>query len=395
MSLNPYNPQCTLDQCLNQVVGNVDFNPAAQFSACTSLFGAPAIVTLTDLPDVILSTSTATVPYTDIIISTSTAYSTVHETSTSYVQVPQTVTEFTATRVSTETVQATAPAVTFLRKRDGKLKKRGGCKPKSSSSSSVATSSSEEPATTTSSEEPLTTTSTEEPSTTSSAPNCIDLEQYSSACSCIGAVGDATQTATVTDAAPTSLITETVTSTAPASTSTSVITVIVTETQTQLATTTATTTLRTIKDTVETATSTIPGGIAPTITALFRTSPLNRLVTVVNQYVQYDYGNTGSGARLQVVSSSGRVSLANKPSDTLWVRTPTVNYGVLWFQPPSGATGTDQEVTCMPDNQGVLSCATANGVFNTVFSCGAYMYLGRPTWVQSGCTKVSFTLKTA
>ncbi|KAM7191772.1 hypothetical protein V8F33_008739 [Rhypophila sp. PSN 637] len=395
MSLNIYNPQCTLDQCLNQVIGNVDFNPAAQVSACVSLFGAPATVTLTDIPDLVLSTSTVTVPYTNIIISTSTAYSTIQETTISHVQVPQTVTEFTATRVATETVQATAPAVTFLKKR-----KRGACKPKSSSLlSSVTTSSWEEPTTTVTlpfQEEPLTTTtSADEPATTTSAPNCINLEQYSSACSCIGAVSDATQTATLTNAGPTSFVIETVTSTAPASTSTSIITVLVTETQTQLATTTATTTLQTIHDTVETATTTLPGVIAPTVTAYFRTNPLNRLITTADQYVQYDYGNTGIGAKMQVISSSGRVSLVDKPNDTLWVRTPTANYGALWFQQTTGASSTDQPVTCKPDNAGTLSCATENGQFNTIFSCGAYMYLGRPTWVQSGCTKVVFTLKTA
>ncbi|KAM7212827.1 hypothetical protein V8F06_011773, partial [Rhypophila decipiens] len=378
MSLNMYNPQCTLDQCLNQVIGNFDFNPAAQVSACVSLFGAPVTVTLTDIPDLVLSTFTLTVPYTDIIISTSTAYSTVQETTTSHVQVPQTVTEFTATRVATETVQATAPAVTFLKKR-----KRGACKPKSSSLlSSVTTTSREEPTTT-------------EPATTTSAPNCINLEQYSSACRCIGAVSDATQTATLTDAAPTSFVIETVTTTAPAFTSTSVITVLVTEIQTQLATTTATTTLQTIQDTVETATTTLPGVIAPTVTAYFRTSPLNRLITTSGQYVQYDYGNTGVGAKIQVISSSGRVSLVDKPNDTLWVRTPAASYGVLWFQQTPGATGTDLPVTCKPDNAGTLSCATENGQFNTIFSCGAYMYLGKPTWVQAGCTKVVFTLKTA
>ncbi|KAK4457566.1 hypothetical protein QBC42DRAFT_236080 [Cladorrhinum samala] len=389
MSLNAYNPQCTLDQCLNQVVGNVDLNPAAQVSACVSLFGTPATVTLTNIPDVVFSTSTVTVPYTDIIISTSTAYSTVLEEATSYTEVPQTVTEFTATRVSTEIVEATPPAVTFLRKRHAKVKKRGGCKPRSKPS----TTSTEEPSTT-STEEPST-TSTEEPSTTSSASNCIDLEQYSSACSCIGAASDATQIVTLTDAAPTSLITETVASTGPASISTSVITVIVTETQTQLATATATTTLQTIKDSVETATSTVPATIAPTVTAIIRTNPLNRLVTVAGQYVQYDYGNTGVGAKFQVVASSGRVSLIDMPSYTLWLRTPTVNYGVLWVQPAESAGATDRAVTCVPDSQGNLSCATADGVYNNIFSCGAYMYLGKPTWVQGGCTKVIFTLTTA
>ncbi|KAK4458977.1 hypothetical protein QBC42DRAFT_290003 [Cladorrhinum samala] len=378
MSLNAYNPQCTLDQCLNQVIGSIYLNPAAQVSACVSQFGSPATVTLTNIPDVVFSTSTVTVPYTDIIISTSTAYSTVLEAATSYLEVPETVTEFTATRVSTETIVATQPAVTFYRKRDAKIKKRGGCKPRGSSTAS--------------SEEPLTTSESaiEEPSTTSSAPNCVNLEQYSSACSCIGAVSDATQVVTLSDAVPTSFITETFTSTAPASISTSVVTVIVTETQTQLATTTATKTLETVLDSVETATSTIPGGVvlAPTVTAFLRANPENRLLALDSGWVRFSTGNAG---KVQLVVASGRIASADSPNDTLVARrfSATAPYGNMVFTSVRGTF--DTPATCVPDKNGILSCATADGVFNTVYSCGTFVYLA-PAGGLSGCTEMSLTL---
>ncbi|KAK4459677.1 hypothetical protein QBC42DRAFT_231137 [Cladorrhinum samala] len=373
-------PQCTLDQCLSQVVGSADLNPAAQFSACVSLFGAPATVTLTNAADVIFSTSTVTVPYTDIIISTSTAFSTVTEAATSYVDVPQTVTEYTATRISTEIIQATQPAVTLLRKRSAQLKNRSGCKPRSSSSTLPP----QEPSI----------TSTEEPSATLPAANCIDLAQYSSACSCIGAISDATQIATFSDAAPTSFITETFTSTAAASTSTSVITVIVTETETQVATTTIPTTIQTIEDSVETATSTIPASLAPTLTAVLRANLANRLIKPLGQYLMLDGAATAAtSANVQVITSSGRLSFLSSPTFSLWVRGNNL-YGYLWLQPDSAASS-DRPVSCMPDINGVLNCATADGVFNVIYFCsGTVLYMGPSDWNQAGCTKIVLNLNT-
>ncbi len=345
-------------------------------------------MTRTAPASIVVSTTTITVPYTDIIVSTSTAFSTVDETLTSSIQVFETVTDFTATSVSTVTTQATAPAVTYLKKRGPKRKR---CKVKSTQTS---TSTPSEP-----SLDSTTVSASSAPSTTSSpaplfpiASQCLNLEQYSSACSCIWAVSGTT-IQTYQDPASTSVVSETITSTATPSVSTSIVTVIVTESVTSLVTTTATTTVGGIQDATTTVTSTTTP-FAATQTAHLRTVPLNRLITVSGQYVQYDYSNTGIGATLEVVTATGRVNLVGQPSITLWVRTPTVNYGVLWFQAASGATASDQAVTCFPDSSGSLTCAATGGAFNTVFSCGAYMYLGRSTWTQAGCTKVTFKLST-
>lgn len=43
---NPASPQCTMVSCLMQVMGSVNNDPVAQFSACVSEFGSPTTVTL-------------------------------------------------------------------------------------------------------------------------------------------------------------------------------------------------------------------------------------------------------------------------------------------------------------------------------------------------------------
>jgi hypothetical protein len=114
----------------------------------------------------------------------------------------------------------------------------------------------------------------------------------------------------------------------------------VTESVTELATTTATTTVEEIQDTTTTVTSTTTP-FAATETAHLRTVPLNRLITVDNQYVQYDYSNTGIGATLEVVPASGQVNLVGQPSITLWVHSSTAKSGVLFFQAASAAPAAD------------------------------------------------------
>ncbi len=60
---NAFNPLYALDQCLRQVVGQIDRNPAQQFAACTDLFGAPVISTSTPPIDVVTATDDHRVLY--------------------------------------------------------------------------------------------------------------------------------------------------------------------------------------------------------------------------------------------------------------------------------------------------------------------------------------------
>ncbi|KAK3381771.1 hypothetical protein B0H63DRAFT_213681 [Podospora didyma] len=404
-NLNPWDPLCTLDHCLSQVIGNVDRNPLAQVEACNALFGGPSTVSSTLPGAVVFSTSTITVLYVDTTATISTAYSTVQETSTSTINVAETVTDITATRVATATAQVTAPAVTFLKKKRGPKNKRSACKAKSSTASSTAESSTAESSIVPSSTAEASTaeSSTAESSTVPSsavssstiraplfptATNCLSLDEYSSACSCIGAVSSAT---TVTEAGPitTSIISETVSSAVP-TTPVSIVTVVVTQNITELATATATTTIGAIKDVTSTYTMTTTA-VAATQTAYLRNSQ-EKLLYTTGSYFMNDYNRQGLSTKLEFDTSTGRVSLAGQPAIMLWLRTPAANYGVLWFQTAAQKTSSDIAVACIPDvATSALSCRNpASSTWNVVISCGGYMYLGMTSWVSTAVTAGCF-----
>jgi len=46
VQFNAANPLCTVNQCLQQVIGSIDGNPVAQLEACVSMFGAAPTVTV-------------------------------------------------------------------------------------------------------------------------------------------------------------------------------------------------------------------------------------------------------------------------------------------------------------------------------------------------------------
>ncbi|KAK3689183.1 hypothetical protein B0T22DRAFT_168344 [Podospora appendiculata] len=208
---NTYSPACTVNVCLQQVVGSVDGNPLAQASACASMFGSPAPVVsiVTPSVDVVFSTLTTTLGYTDIVVTPSTTTSIVQETVTSYAQVIDTITLIASTRTATVTAQVTAPANTYLKKR-GHKKRGTACKAKTSSTSlpalpSSSSSSSSTPVVTSTSSAPL----------FPLASNCPSLDEYSSACACIAV--PSTSTTTLPASVSTSTVYET-TSSAIAST---------------------------------------------------------------------------------------------------------------------------------------------------------------------------------
>ncbi len=45
-TFNAYDPTCTVTPCLEQVAGWANLNPAAQVSACLSMFGSPVVTTV-------------------------------------------------------------------------------------------------------------------------------------------------------------------------------------------------------------------------------------------------------------------------------------------------------------------------------------------------------------
>ncbi len=355
-----------------------------------------------------LSTATVTVPYTDIIVTVSTTESTSYETTTSYEQILETVTAYSATSIATVTEVATAPTAGFVKKRSNKKKR--GCNKTSSqvstestpeaTSTSDATSTESTPEATST---PDVTSTTDAASTTDAtsltsalfpvASNCADLAEYSSACACINAVSS-TVTVTATPAASTEVTTVTESSAIP-STSTSVVTVVVSSTVVVPAETTLTATSTGLYQSTVTVTSTTTP-VAPTQTAFWKVTnggAAGKYVKVANQYVQYDYGGTNTGTKFVALTAGGQVALASDLTQKLYVHTPSANYGVLYFETDSAAGSTDKVVSCSIAND-VVSCSALSTSYDTIFQCGAYLYLGKSTWVQSGCTIVKFQLST-
>jgi hypothetical protein len=135
---------------------------------------------------------------------------------------------------------------------------------------------------------------------------------------------------------------------------------------------------------------------APTQISKVITSPLNRILNIVSNYVQYNYGGQ-AGTDLGIVYGGGRPFLASDPTMKFVVSSPTARYGVLYLATDAQvATYSNfHPVTCSIGSDGFWVCTTTfSSTFNTIYSCGAYMYLGQATWVQAGCTAVRFKLVT-
>ncbi len=194
----------------------------------------------TPIADVVFATHTASVSYTDIVVSFTIDISTAVQTVTvpSVVSQTQTETVFypTVVKTATTTVLTNSPSATSLapQRRD---EKRYRCRPKTSGTLSSAL------------------------ALFPIASNCPSLEDYSSACACITAVST---TLSVTLPAETSTsTTDTTVSVAISSTSLSSVTSVVTSTAYVTTPTTVTQTVTTPTTTTSSATATVtlvPGG---------------------------------------------------------------------------------------------------------------------------------------
>ncbi len=350
---NAYNPICTLDQCLQQVVGQLGFNPAKQFAACTSLFGAPVVSTST-LP-IEITTSMTTVSYTDITISPSTTYSTYESTLTSYANILEVATDYTTTLLQTltTTVIPTQPL-----KRDRKKVRRRRCKASSSKSSA-----------------------------TPAATNCPSLQEFSSACACINAVST---TSVVTEPGATSTVYETVSTVIP-STIVSAVTVAVTTVIVKPATSTITSTLETAAIATTTATTT---GAAPTETGklVIQGGPHD------GAYVQWVSGagllsfttNPDLATELAVVLTGGIPWVASQPITKMYLYSTSTQYSPLAIFPSNQVSGVVPTVTCsVSSSTGYLNCVSAVTGFKYMYQCGVYVYMAPPNLVFSTCVGIN------
>ncbi|OIW33699.1 hypothetical protein CONLIGDRAFT_640798 [Coniochaeta ligniaria NRRL 30616] len=380
ISYNPISATCTLGGlCLSQVAGYVDSNPVEQLFGCQAMFGLPIITTVTLPSDPILSTTIDTSTYTDIIISTSTVYSTLEETSTSYDTISETATAYTTTVVNTLTTTVAAPTVV---KRD--TKKRRGCQPKPSSSSTVSSS----PATST---ESSTASSTTSASTLFPlATNCPSLEEYSSACACL-------EPTPVTEYAPaiTSIIHETESATVESTTET-VITLAVTTVIVQPASTTLTSTLTTLTSSTTTATQTsTPSPAVPQTFGLVLNDGANAGKPAVTAGAApaytFQWASAGTPTQIGLTSPNTTPFLAANSGYMMYVRMSTSSYGIVFFTTPAyvgSSSYTWAQVTCsLEPTTLVMSCTTPGGLARFL-QCGTNFYMANPTTTPGGCVEV-------
>ncbi len=375
--------QCTLDACLQQVIRQIDNNPADQFAACKSLCGAPVVSTPTPPVDVTTTISTTTVSYTDIVIELGTTTRTYESTITSYASLFATATEYTIMQVNTITTTTTTvqPTVQVQKRKAQKAQKarkvcRGKCGAHSSTSSTAPTSVSS--TTSAAPEFPI-------------APNCPSLPEYSSACECIGAVST-TSVVTAPAGRSTTTVHETISITVPStrvsSVTVGITTVIIRPETTTLATTvrTATASTTTVTTTAKVTTAT---GAAPSATQT------GKFVIVGGPYDgQYLYRffarsvalltfTTDAAVALNVVvvRDGGSVHMASDPLWKMHLNTQTER-SILTFFPPS-QINLDQKplVSCLINSlTGLLDCVSSDG--HTTLIHASTVEPGLVTYIQ-------------
>ncbi|KAK4461198.1 hypothetical protein QBC42DRAFT_347348 [Cladorrhinum samala] len=397
VSYNPIAAACTLSPCLQQVAGYVDQQPAAQLLSCQSVFGFPVIPTLT-LPGETEVFSTRISTYTDVVVvvTTSTVYSTAEETSTAYDTEYSTATEYTTTVINTITTAVSAdaaPSITAapaLPKRQ-KLARRGGCKPRTTSTGLSLVPS-----------------------------NCVNLAEYSAACACL-------EPSTVRVPEPaTTVITIDETVTVPAaSTQEMVVTVGVTTVVVKPATTTIGTTLLTETIATTILTETIPTIIATstTISTAPSAAPHLNPKTIVftamiapenedSLYISSLPQETSINAYRLVVLSGGGGFVLELPANSDVLRAYGADF-VLYTGPSqtgqalvilarpadvdasTGVESTWQRASCFITGTGEdarLKCSSEAGRLNTFLRCNAgdnALYLAAPaTPPTAGCQVV-------
>ncbi|KAM7213568.1 hypothetical protein V8F06_011065 [Rhypophila decipiens] len=232
------------------------------------------------------------------------------------------------------------------------------------------------------------------------APNCLSLEDYSSACSCIYAVSS---TSTYTKVPLPSLAATTLTvSSAIPTTSVSVVTEYVTVTVPEAATTTRTSTVSTALDTTTRSSMTSTTSPPPAATSSYLVMAdgprAGRYLTLGDGYLRWDASNAGVGVAVRVVippsGGAAQLALASDPSVKIVSRQTSSTFGVLAFENDADAAAASNPAVTCTNTGGNVACALPGRGFDTVFSCGAYLYIARASWPQAGCYIVTFNVST-
>ncbi|KAK4450880.1 hypothetical protein QBC34DRAFT_459168 [Podospora aff. communis PSN243] len=341
---NAYNPTCSFDACLQQVVGLLGDDPSSQFAACTDLFGSPTVSIFTPSIDVVFSTRTSTSSYTDIVVSLTTTTSTAEETVTScaHVRTGKERYGFEAkekeARMPSQVFDSVECAVPGSHQLPEPGSLRIGLRLHLRSR------------------------------------RHFDRDRVGLYCH-LDCVRDNKHKDRVGGE--------------------SIVTVVESTVIVQPATTTSTATLDTATSITATITTTTTP-VAPTQTAYVHLSgsrPTNdKPLVVVSNYVQWT--STGTGNKIAASVDPSSPWLAGQPDITLWLRDASSTVGVLYFQTAAEAATRPRDVPVnfsLNLTDGFLNCMTSLG-HSKLFQCGAYIYLSTPAFAQSGCMEYKLKL---
>ncbi|KAL1843455.1 hypothetical protein VTJ49DRAFT_1565 [Mycothermus thermophilus] len=354
---NAINPVCASNTCLQQVAGLLDNNPVVYYEACTSVFGAPATSTFTVDSLVSTATETQAETWTDIFIVFTTNTQTEIDTVTAWEPLSATASE-TSTIIVTETATVTVPAEgnTVLKARNPApyQRKKRACTQRTSTVPST----------------PADITSTSIPPAVPT--NCANLDEFSSACSCITAVSDAyVTTVTVTEVTSTGTweiewITETETST----------------TTTFVATTTELTTSTTTVTETETASPIILQGY-------WEFEGLNKYLSPKAFDGTATVGNTipGPNVNIGIPSTGGQPFLVSQPHRKFYAlraKSPNIDIPDLSF-PGDYVSDMDAPVFCQVNQDRGITCNIPGTEYSQFLVCSIYFRAAKPSFSDSIC----------
>lgn len=109
---------------------------------------------------------------------------------------------------------------------------------------------------------------------------------------------------------------------------------------------------------------------------------------MVGGYIQWS--QTNPGVVFNIPTDGGQPSLASDAMQKLFVHASSALVGVLYVESvPTAVAYGDVAVDCTPDMvTGFVTCTAPTKGFDTLFQCGAYIYLATATWASSGCNRM-------
>jgi hypothetical protein len=108
--------------------------------------------------------------------------------------------------------------------------------------------------------------------------------------------------------------------------------------------------------------------------------------------VQFTTVGVSAAQRFNVLTAGGQPSLVSDPNVKLFLRLSNAVVGVLYFETDAAAAVSNEPAVTCTLASGVVSCSAPSRGFDTLFNCGAYLYMAKSNWAQAGCTAVRFRM---